>query len=96
MVGGLEARIFGAVLVGGMAGQDSGNVEDDGGFFIGERVLGDSLVRKSIVPGMCLCLVFRDKKLFQAAILPCERDLDMILIDRKPEIQQFQLAVVTV
>ena len=31
VIGGLEAGFLGPCLVGGMAGQDGGDVEDDGG-----------------------------------------------------------------
>jgi hypothetical protein len=50
VVGGLEARLLGSRLVGGMAGEDGGDVEDDGGFLKRERVLGGCLVRKGVEP----------------------------------------------
>ena len=50
MVGGLEGRLFGTVLEGGMAGEDGGDVEDDGSFLEGEGVLRRGLVGKGIEP----------------------------------------------
>jgi hypothetical protein len=50
MVSCLEPGLFGARLVGGMAGQDGRDVEDDRGFFEGERVLRGGLVGERIVP----------------------------------------------
>jgi hypothetical protein len=35
----LEADIFVSILVGSVAGEDGGDVEDDGGLFVGEGVL---------------------------------------------------------
>ena len=51
VVGGLETGFFGTRLVGGMAGQNGGYVEDYGGFFEGKRVLGGGLVGESVKPG---------------------------------------------
>ena len=51
MVGGLEPDILVAVLVGGVAGQDGGDVEDDGGLLEGERVLRGGLVGEGVEPG---------------------------------------------
>jgi len=50
VVGGLEADVFVAVLVGRVAGEDGGDVEDDGGFFVGERVLGGWFVGEGVEP----------------------------------------------
>lgn len=47
---GLEAGFFGPGLVGGMAGEDGGDVEDDGGLFEGERVLGGWFVGECVKP----------------------------------------------
>lgn len=50
MVCRLETGVVGSVLVGGMAGKDGGDVEDDGSFLEGERVLGSGFMGESIVP----------------------------------------------
>lgn len=97
MIGSFETRVLSSVLVGGMAGKDGRDIKDDGCFFVCERILGDGFMRKSVVP-MRRCsqyVIFHDK-LLQAAVLPCERDLDMVLINGKPEIQQFQLAIISI
>lgn len=39
MIGGLEPNVLVSILVGRMAGKDGGDVEDDGGFLVGERIL---------------------------------------------------------
>jgi len=49
----LEADIFVAVLVGGVAGEDGGNVEDDGGFLVCQRVLRGGFVCKGVEPICC-------------------------------------------
>lgn len=53
MVRCLEANIFVAVLVRGVAGKDGRDVEYDGGFLVCERVLRCRLVCKGIEPGNC-------------------------------------------
>jgi len=50
VVGGLEADVFVAVLVGRVAGEDGGDVEDDRGFFVGEGVLGGWFVGEGVEP----------------------------------------------
>ena len=41
------------ILVGGVAGQDGGDVENDAGLFVCEGVLGGRLVREGIKPVLC-------------------------------------------
>ena len=45
-----EAFGVGSVLTGSDGGMGSCNEEDDGGLFVGDRGLGDLLVRKSVSP----------------------------------------------
>jgi hypothetical protein len=72
----LEADILVAVLVGGVAREDGRDVEDDGGLFVGERVLRRGLVGEGVEPG--------------------EADLDVVLVDGEAQVQQLELAVVSV
>jgi hypothetical protein len=50
MICRLEPRLIKPVLIRSMAGKDGRDVEDDGGLFVGERVLGSGFVGKSIEP----------------------------------------------
>lgn len=50
MVGGLEPRLLRPGLVGSVAGQDSGDVEDDGCLLEGERVLGGRFMGEGVEP----------------------------------------------
>jgi len=50
VVGNLEVGFLVAVLMGGMTGEDSRDVEDDGSLFVGKRVLGGGFVGKGIEP----------------------------------------------
>lgn len=54
MVCNLEGRVVGAVLEGGVGGENGGNVEDDGGLFKGERVLLCGFMGKGIEPVKCV------------------------------------------
>jgi hypothetical protein len=58
MVCGFDANILGPVLVGGMAGKDGGDVEDDGSFLESQGVLGSGLMSKRIVPGINISAEF--------------------------------------
>lgn len=81
-----------AILVRGVAGQDGGDVEDDASFLVGEGVLGSRFVCERIEPDLSAYTFL----IQHASGVPCKADLDMILIDRKPQIQQFQLSVVSI
>ena len=50
VVGGLETGFVGAVLERGMAGEDGGDVEDDGGLFKRKRELRRCLMCERIKP----------------------------------------------
>lgn len=50
VVGHLQPGILGAVLGGGVAGEDGGDVEDDGGLFEGEGELRRGLVGEGVEP----------------------------------------------
>lgn len=51
MIGCLESSVFVSVLICSMAGQNGGDVEDDGGFLVGQRVLCGGFVGECIEPG---------------------------------------------
>lgn len=50
VVSSLEARLFGTGLIGSMAGQDGGYVENNGSLLKRKRVLGRRLVSEGIKP----------------------------------------------
>jgi hypothetical protein len=82
VVRSLEPDIFVTVLVCGVAGQYGGDVENDACFFVCERVLGGGFVCECIEPGSV------SSRLYKHGILtvPCETNLDVVLVDWKSEI----------
>ena len=73
VVGRLKPGVVGSVLVGGMAGQDGGDIEDDGRFLKGQGILGGRLMSEGIIPGgrkMLVSLVLNQSR--QGQLLPCE------------------------
>ena len=97
VVGRLEPAVLRTVLVGGMTGEDGGDVEDDGRFLVRQRELRRRLVGKGIEPvrrGRPVSPTRCRRK--TGAGSPGKRDLDVILIDGKPQVQQLQLTVVSI
>lgn len=86
VVGGLETSIFGAVLDGCIAGQDSGDIENQRCLLKSQRVLRGRLLRKSIEPMVCKSSDAAEEK---PCSVPSEENLDMSLVDRKPQVQKF-------
>jgi hypothetical protein len=72
-----------------MAGEDGRDVEDDRGLFVSERVLRGGFVSKGIEPAevskVYTCGVNMSRSGRDG---PGKRDLDVVLIDRKAQIQQ--------
>jgi len=67
-----------AVEGGGDGGESSRDVEDDRGFFVGERVLGDGLLGEGVVPHKADAdIVFVDGeakvKKFELAVIAVEK-----------------------
>ena len=52
MVCSLPARVFGTVLICGIAGQDGGDVEYYRGFLVRERVLGRGFMCEGVKPAI--------------------------------------------
>ena len=73
VVGGFEAGVFGAVLVGGVAGEDGGDVEYYGGLFVGERVLGCGFVGEGVEPVMSCSISINLQSVSFLPVLPMER-----------------------
>jgi hypothetical protein len=100
VVGGLEAGVLVSDLVCGMAGKDSGDVEDYGRFLKSERVLRGGLVSKCIEPSCSSVpswtLGSARARSSVSSCLPGELYFDMILVHRKPQIKKLQLAIVPV
>lgn len=87
MISGFQTSLFGAGLVSGVAGQNSGYVEYYRGFLKGEGVLRCRLVGKCIEPSILKSELIQCQHSTSAGIaIPCERDLNMLLVDRKAEI----------
>jgi len=104
VVSGLEAGVFGPVLVRGMTREDGRDVEDNRSLFKGQGVLRGRFVSKSVIPIVkCAILLagfpqgrtFRSEKKSTLSI-PGKRDLDVIFVHRKPQIQEFQLPIIPI
>ena len=48
----LKTGVFSAILVGGMARENGGDIEYDGSFLESQGVLGGGLMSKCIIPGV--------------------------------------------
>lgn len=96
MVGNFEHCLLVAVLVGGMAGENGRDVEDDGSLLVGERVLRGGFVGKGIEPVEVKGSVGVEAEAELYRNGPGEGDLDVVLVDGEAQIQQLQLAIVAV
>lgn len=98
MVRRLETRVFVADLMRGMTGKDGRYVEYYGRFLEREGVLRRGFVGECIEPGRLLVgqsptfiSVYTER-----SDVPGERYLDVVLIHRKPQVEQFQLSIISV
>jgi hypothetical protein len=93
VIGSLETGIIVAVLEIGMAREDSRDVEYYGCLFIGEGVLGGWFVGESVEP-------VKNRLDWENGCttdsIPSKRDLDVVLVHRESQIEQFELAIVSV
>ena len=84
VVRGLEPDILVSVLIRSMTRQDCGYVEDDRTLLIRQRVLRCRFVGKGIEP----CAVSAASRyMAPSAGLPCEGDLDVVLVHGKAQVQ---------
>lgn len=96
MIRRLQPDLVKSVLISSMTRKDGRYIEDDGGLFVGERVLRGGLMSEGIKPKLVSSFRWTGFGPTSRQRLPSERNFDMVFIDWKSEIKQLQLTVISV